>query len=54
MSAELLEVSRSGEHAYAKVQDATPLGSTPNGKLKLRLDLVITKADGGTSQVIRT
>ena len=54
VSAELLEVSRSGEHAYAKVLDATPLGSTPNDKLKLRLDLAITKADGDTFQVTTT
>ncbi|KQO18230.1 hypothetical protein ASF12_06245 [Paenibacillus sp. Leaf72] len=40
--------------AYAKVLNATPLCSTPNDKLKLRLDLAITKADGDTFQVTMT
>lgn len=51
VSSELIEVSRTGEKAYAKVLEIIPLGHSADNKIKLQLTLSITKPDGETFNV---
>ncbi|WP_235439808.1 hypothetical protein [Paenibacillus sp. DMB20] len=52
VSPELMRVAQTGIKAFAKVMDATPTGQTDDGRARLRLTLDVTKADGGTFEVV--
>ncbi|MFS8211730.1 DUF3592 domain-containing protein [Paenibacillus polymyxa] len=51
VSPELLEVAKTGEQAYAKVLDVTPMGEAGPNKIKLQFKLSVTKNNGDTFNV---
>ncbi|MFC9709183.1 hypothetical protein ACFTRD_13635 [Paenibacillus sp. NPDC056933] len=48
---EMVEIARTGEKAMAKILDVTPLGNGGHNKIKLQLQLSITKSNGETFNV---
>ncbi|QDY82961.1 hypothetical protein FQU75_05890 [Paenibacillus polymyxa] len=51
VSPELLEIAKTGEQAYAKILDVTPLGESGSNKIKLQFTLTVTKSNGETFDV---
>ncbi|GGG13195.1 hypothetical protein GCM10010912_67040 [Paenibacillus albidus] len=52
VSAELMDIARNGERAYAKVLDVVPLGTSGSDRVKLRLTMSITKSNGDVFEVV--
>lgn len=51
VSPELMEIAKTGEQAYAKIMDVTPMGEAGPNKIKLQFTLTITKSNGETFNV---
>ncbi|OBA05799.1 hypothetical protein A9P44_13940 [Paenibacillus polymyxa] len=51
VSPELMEIAKTGEQAYAKILDVTPMGEAGPNKIKLQFTLTVTKNNGETFNV---
>ncbi|TQS00225.1 DUF3592 domain-containing protein [Paenibacillus ottowii] len=51
VSPELMEIAKTGEQAYAKILDVTPMGEAGPNKIKLQFTLTVTKSNGETFNV---